>query len=213
MKSYLQYTGKWRIIVDVIKKGKKPGSRTMVPTSLPSMVKRFFEKDDLLDERAIKYYKQLEELNVHLHLDNDEKIVEETIEFPTQEAEEVEIGTSEETENSTEEVVEETIEETPEVVEETIEETPEVVEEIPTAEEVESVEEVVEEVTSEETPQPIEESDRAEMIAYLDATYDKDGLKNLAKELGVEFSSRIGIEKLIEKLIDEKYPQILEMMQ
>lgn len=210
MKSYLQYTGKWRIIVDIIKKGKKAGSRTMVPTSLPSMVKRFFEDDELLDERAINYYKKLEGLNVHLHLnennvENDEKSVDSIANWTTNE---------------------ESIEEPVTPIQDLIKETSEEIEETETPqeqsiEEVDnSAEETVEEVTKDDQEtvdnstviQEIEESDRAEMIAYLDATYDKDGLKNLAKEFGVEFNSRISTEKLIEKLIDEKYPQILEMM-
>ena len=160
---YLQYAGKWRIVVDVIKRGKKPGSRKLVPTSLHSMVKRPFEDDDILDARAIDHYEQLKDLNVHLHLDND---IKESIEQPA------------------EEVPEEQVEENVETFDD----------------------------NDKEFPQPIEESDRAEMIAYLDASYDKDGLKNLAKEFGIEFNSRISTEKLIEKLIDEKYPQILELM-
>lgn len=201
--SYLQYTGKWRIIVDIIKKGKKDGSRAMVPTSLPSMVKRFFEEDDLLDEKAINYYKQFEDLNVHLHLDNEDNHEEQSIDNWT----------------TNEESVEEPIEDIQNLISETpIEATEtgisEEIQEQPEEELTESplTEESVEEpVSSEEIP-VIEESDRAEMIAYLDATYDKDGLKNLAKELGVEFNSRISIEKLIEKLIDEKSAEILEMM-
>ena len=194
MKSYLQYTGKWRIIIDIIKNGKKPGSRTRVPTSLQSMVKRFFKEDDLLDEKAINYYKTLEDLNVHLHLDEND-------------------GTIDVVKNQEPEVIEE---ESVEIAEPT-----QVIEEAATAESEQIPEEVVEEapvenqepeVIEEEPVQPIEESDRAEVIAYLDATYDKDGLKNLAKELGVEFNNRISEEKLIEKLIDEKYSQILEMM-
>ena len=208
---YLQYTGKWRIIVDVIKRGKKPGSRKLVPTSLHSMIKRPFEDDDILDARAIDYYKQLKDLNVHLHLGDDGKVVEDVVKSSSgeilQPIEEAEIETSEVTENFAEEEV------TEETTEKTIEETSEeVVEEIPSIEEVESVEEVIDEVASGEILQPIEESDRAEMIAYLDASYDKDGLKNLAKEFGIEFNSRISTEKLIEKLIDEKYPQIFELM-
>lgn len=202
--AYLQYTGKWRIIVDIIKKGKKAGSRTMVPTSLPSMVKRFFEDDELLDERAINYYKKLEGLNVHLHLnennveDSGEESIDSIANWTTNEEpiEDIQNLISETSEESTE------IEITEEIQEQPIEET---------------VEEVVEndqgETIDDNTAiQPIEENDRAEMTAYLDATYDKDGLKNLAKELEVEFNSRISAEKLIEKLIDEKYPQILEMM-
>lgn len=193
--SYLQYTGKWRIIIDIIKKGKKANSRTMVPTSLPSMAKRFFEEDDLLDERAINYYKKLEGLNVHLHLDeNNVEDNNDSIDHATNWT-------------TNEEVVEEPIENIQNLITETetIEETDnKIVEEI--------VEDSQEGTDDSNTVAPIEESDRAEMIAYLDATYDKDGLKNLAKELGVEFNSRISIEKLIEKLIDEKYSQILEMM-
>lgn len=189
---YLQYTGKWRIVVDVIKRGKKPGSRKLVPTSLHSMVKRPFEDDDILDARAIDHYEQLKDLNVHLHLDND---IKESIEEPVEEVPEEQV---------------EEVKETPiEVTEsETVEEQP--AEEVPE----EQVEENVEtfDDNDKEFPQPIEESDRAEMIAYLDASYDKDGLKNLAKEFGIEFNSRISTEKLIEKLIDEKYPQILELM-
>lgn len=208
-KSYLQYTGKGRIIIEILKRGKKETSRRRVPTSLISMEKRFFEENDILDARAIDYYEELEKLNVHLHLGDDEKVIEEdTIESPTQEVNEVEIETSEVIENSVEEIVEETTEDTTEVMEEI----PTTKEEEVTSEEI--PEELIEDSVVDESifPEPIEESDRAEMIAYLDATYDKDGLKNFAKEFGVEFNSRISSEKLIEKLIDEKYPQILEMM-
>lgn len=203
MKSYLQYTGKWRIIIDIIKNGKKPGSRTMVPVSLQSMVKRFFEDDDLLDERAINYYKTLEGLNVHLYLNEDDGVVD-TIEPISISEESIESTQEQQVESEqTEESVETT--ESEQIIEESVEE------EAPTEETIEESAEVVES-SQEEPVQPIEESDRAEVIAYLDATYDKDGLKNLAKELGVEFNNRISEEKLIEKLIDEKYSQILEMM-
>lgn len=208
MKSYLQYTGKWRIMINVIKKGKKAGSRKLVPTSLPSMVKRFFEDDDILDSRAINYYKQLEDLNVHLHLDED------TI---TSNDEESTDHTTDSTTN--EEPSEESVEDIQNLITEISEESAETetTEEIPEQPIEETVEEVVENgqgetIDNSAVIQPIEESDRAEMIAYLDSTYDRDGLKDLAEELGVEFNSRIGTEKLIEKLIDEKYPQILEMM-
>lgn len=176
MKPYLQYVGKGRIIIDIHKKGKKEGTRKRVPTSLKSMVKRpfDFENGDILDERAVAYYKELESLNVHL-CEFTEDVVNNNLEESNNYTEN--LVTEEPTENL---VTEEPIEDS--VVDESI------------------------------FPDPIEESDRAEMIAYLDSTYDRDGLKNFAEELGVEFNSRIGTEKLIEKLIDEKYPQILEMM-
>ena len=207
MKPYLQYVGKGRIIIDIHKKGKREGTRKRVPTSLQSMVKRpfDFENGDILDERAVAYYKELESLNVHLcefTKDSINNNLEESNNYTENLVTEEPIEESTETE-TTEEIQEQPIGEISEEVADDIEETIE-------KEVVENDQEEI--VDNNVVIQPIEESDRAEMIAYLDATYDKDGLKNLAKEFGVEFNSRISSEKLIEKLIDEKYPQILEMM-
>lgn len=203
-KAWLHYTGKGIISVLICKLVNEKRQYIQKPLKSNSMYNFNFDKGDVLDEPMIQYYRQLKELNIQLYI----------IDEPNEDSsnEETKVETPDTTVDQAQTILpqEDQMEGVPDTgIQEEGSDLPPVAE----AKDYDDTVEDVSTSTSEDpSNQDVSDADSAELLAYLEATYDRDGLKALATELGVEYSSRISTENLLTKIIDQKPEEIAAMI-
>lgn len=195
MRPYLEYRGRGVIQADVFFLNGK-GKVSSRKVRIPSLTKRYFEPNELTTQSQINYYKPLKDIGLYFGYDTDEvvtPVVSDSLVDPNKFEDTTDLNNVTNSTKVGDTATEPEVDPTP-VIESKDESEPEVF--------TESEDESSEELSV----------DDSELFAFLDATYDLEGINQLISDYEVSVGTRASKSTRINKLIESCRDEIIKLI-